>query len=63
MSGFATDAVTATLTRPLRGTDLVETFTVLRGELGAPHRAAVPSGGRFSAPVGRRGNGKVCSRG
>ena len=42
MSGFATDAVTATLTRPLRGTDLVETFTVLRGELGAPHRAAVP---------------------
>jgi|GEM_PF-4306480 len=42
MSGFAPDAVTATLTRPLRGTDVVETFTVLRGELGDPHRAAVP---------------------
>lgn len=42
MSGFAPDAVTATLTRPLRGTDVVETFIVLRGELGDPHRAAVP---------------------
>ena len=27
------EAVTATLTRSLRGTDLLETFTVLRGEL------------------------------
>ena len=36
------EAVTATLTRSLRGTDLLETFTVLRGELGAPHLATVP---------------------
>ncbi|MDO4918654.1 hypothetical protein [Kocuria sp.] len=42
MSAFAADATTATLTRALRGTDPVEAFTVLRGELGAPHRAAVP---------------------
>ncbi|RLY94601.1 hypothetical protein EAE32_05400 [Kocuria tytonicola] len=42
MSGFADHAVTATLTRPLRGTDLPETFRVLRGELGAPHLSAVP---------------------
>lgn len=42
MSGPTGDAVTATLTRPLRGTDLPETFTVLRGELGAPHLSAVP---------------------
>ena len=42
MSGFDQGAVTATLTRALRGTDVVEAFTVLRGEMGAPHRAAVP---------------------
>ncbi|WP_158591123.1 hypothetical protein [Kocuria tytonis] len=42
MSGFAASRITATLTRALRGTDVVETFTVLRGELGAPHLAAVP---------------------
>ncbi|QMS57531.1 hypothetical protein [Kocuria varians] len=42
MSAPAGDAVTATLTRALRGTDLFETFTVLRGELGAAHLAGVP---------------------
>ena len=42
MNGLPQDAVTATLTRPLRGTDLLETFTVLRGELGAPHLSPVP---------------------
>lgn len=35
-------AITATLTRALRGTDFPETFTVLRGELGAPHLSTVP---------------------
>ena len=42
MSAPTGDAVTATLTRALRGTDPFETFTVLRGELGAPHLASVP---------------------
>lgn len=45
-SSTATDpadtAVTATFTEPLRGTDMVETFTVIRGELGAPHLSVLP---------------------
>ena len=39
----AAHAVTATCPEPLRGTDMVETFTVLRGELGAPHLSALPA--------------------
>lgn len=35
-------AVTATTVAPLRGTDAVETFTVIRGELGAPHLSCLP---------------------
>lgn len=35
-------AVTATFTESLRGTDMVETFTVIRGELGAPHLSVLP---------------------
>ena len=35
-------AVTATFTEALRGTNMVESFTVIRGELGAPHLAALP---------------------
>lgn len=38
----AATAVTATFTEPLRGTDMVETFTVIRGELGAPHLSVLP---------------------
>src|SRR5699024_8283452 len=40
--GPAATAVTATLTCPLRGSDMVETFTVIRGELGAPHLSVLP---------------------
>lgn len=40
--GPAAAAVTATLTCPLRGSDMVETFTVIRGELGAPHLSVLP---------------------
>lgn len=35
-------AVTATLTRPLRGTDMVEAVSVIRGELGSPHLSVLP---------------------
>ncbi|MCT1802986.1 hypothetical protein VVR84_03810 [Kocuria carniphila] len=38
----AATALTATFTQPLRGTDMVETFTVIRGELGAPHLSVLP---------------------
>ncbi|WP_223840818.1 MULTISPECIES: hypothetical protein [unclassified Candidatus Sulfotelmatobacter] len=38
----AATAVTATVTAPLRGSDMVETMTVIRGELGSPHLSALP---------------------
>lgn len=38
----AASAVTAALGWPLRGTDMLETLTVLRGELGAPHLSELP---------------------
>ena len=40
--GPAATAVTATFTAPLRGSDMVETFTVIRGELGSPHLSVLP---------------------
>ncbi|PBB08836.1 hypothetical protein CKW39_06955 [Kocuria sp. WRN011] len=42
MTSPAATALTATFTQPLRGTDMVETFTVIRGELGAPHLSVLP---------------------
>ena len=38
----APSQVTATLTHPLRGTDMVEAVSVLRGELGSPHLSVLP---------------------
>lgn len=35
-------AVTATLTRPLRGTDMVQAVSVIRGELGSPQLSVLP---------------------